>query len=100
MASGVPVVGSDIPVIREVPRGAAVLVAPTAADSWAEALVDLLDEPPRQAAMRERGLAGAAGYTFDRSARRPLDVSATLAGGAGASAASPSIAQSLTAVRS
>src|SRR5437867_1356638 len=83
MASGVPVVGSDIPVIREVARGAAVLVAPTAADSWAEAIVDLLDDPPRQAAMRERGLARAAGYTFDRSARRLLDVFATLAGGAG-----------------
>ena len=54
-----------------------------AADSWAEAIVDLLDDPPRQAAMRERGLARAAGYTFDRSARRLLDVFATLAGGAG-----------------
>src|SRR2546428_12313 len=79
MASGVPVVGSDIPVIREVARTAAVFVAPTAAEDWGKAIVDLLDDPPRQAQMRERGLARAAGYTFGKSAHQLLDVFESLA---------------------
>ncbi|OLD14063.1 MAG: hypothetical protein AUJ01_14445 [Acidobacteria bacterium 13_1_40CM_3_65_5] len=80
MASGVPVVGSDIPVMREVARDAAAFVAPTAAEEWAKAIVDLLDDAPRQAQMRERGLAQSAGYTFKQSARRLLDVFEALAG--------------------
>jgi len=80
MASGVPVLGSDIPVMREVTRNAAAFVAPTAADDWAKAIVDLLDDPPRQAEMRAQGLAQAAGYSFEQSAHRLLDVFAELAG--------------------
>jgi alpha-1,3-rhamnosyl/mannosyltransferase len=80
MASGVPVVGSDIPVVHEVAGSAAVFVAPTAADAWAKAIVDLLDDPPRQAQLRERGLAQAAGYSFEQSTRRLLDVFAAIAG--------------------
>ena len=80
MASGVPVVGSDIPVLREVARNAAVFVAPTAAGVWAKTIVDLLDDPPRQGEMRARGLAQAAGYSFEQSAHRLLDVFAELAG--------------------
>lgn len=74
MASGVPVVASDIPVIREVASDAGVLVAPTASDAWAKAIEVLLDDPLRQARMRERGLSQAARYTFAQSAHRLLDV--------------------------
>lgn len=83
MASGVPVVGSDIPVLREVARDAAVFVAPTAAEAWAQAITDLLDDPPRQAEMRARGIARAAGYSFEQSARDLLDVFAMVAAAAG-----------------
>lgn len=80
MASGAPVVASDIPVLREVGHNAAVFVLPTAVDAWAKAIVDLLDDPSRQAELRERGFAQAAGYSFEHSARRLLDVFAALGG--------------------
>lgn len=79
MASGVPVVASDIPVMREVAGHAGIFVSPTAPDLWAKAIVDLLDDPPRQTQMRERGLAQARRYTFERSAQRLLEVFDTLA---------------------
>ena len=80
MASGVPVVGSDIPVVREIARNAAVFVAPTAADAWARTIVELLDDPARQATMREQGIVQVADYTFEQSARRLLDVFAAVGG--------------------
>lgn len=79
MASGIPVVASDIPVIREVAGNAGVFVAPTASEAWGKAIVNLLDDPSRQAQMRERGLAQAARYTFEQSAQRLLDVFDALA---------------------
>ncbi len=79
MASGVPVIASDIPVMREVAGQAGVFVSPTAPDEWARAIVDLLDDSLRQAQMRERGIAQAARYTFQQSALRLLDVFDALA---------------------
>ncbi len=81
MASGVPVVASDIPVMREVAGAAGVFVAPTAPEQWANAIVELLDDPARRAQMRERGLAQAARFTFKQSARRLLDIFDALATG-------------------
>jgi alpha-1,3-rhamnosyl/mannosyltransferase len=81
MASGVPVVASDIPVMREVVGAAGVFVAPTAPEQWANAIVELVDDPARRAQMRERGLAQAARFTFKQSARRLLDVFDALATG-------------------
>lgn len=78
MASGAPVVASDIPVTREVAGDAALFVAPTAALDWAKAITALLDDAPRRARMSERGLARAATYSFEQSARRLLDVFATM----------------------
>lgn len=79
MASGVPVVASDIPVMREVAGQAGVLVAPTASVAWAKTIVDLLDDSTQRAEMRERGFAQAARYTFEQSAHRLLDVFDALA---------------------
>ncbi len=80
MASGVPVVASDIPVMREVAGHAGVFASPTAPDEWAKAIMGLLDDSSRQAQMRERGLSQAARYTFQQSALRLLDVFDALAG--------------------
>lgn len=74
MASGIPVVASDIPVVREVAADAGVYVTPTDAPAWAKTMTQLLDDPSRQARMRERGVVQAAHYSFARSAGRLLDV--------------------------
>ncbi len=74
MASGVPVVASDIPVMREVVGNAGVFVAAKASDEWAKAIGGLLDDPSRQTHLSHRGLAQAGRYTFEQSALRLLDV--------------------------
>ncbi|MDA8044865.1 MAG: glycosyltransferase family 1 protein [Actinomycetota bacterium] len=61
MSQGIPVVASDIPVMREVAGPAAVLVAPGDVDGWAAAIEGLLDGPAQR---QERGQAGR-----DRSGR-------------------------------
>lgn len=79
MASGIPVVASDIPIVREVAADAGLHVTPTDADAWAKAMTEILDDSARQARMRERGLVRAARYTFERSARHLLEIFETLA---------------------
>jgi glycosyltransferase involved in cell wall biosynthesis len=68
MAAGVPVICSDLPVLREVTAGAAVLVDPDDPAAWAAAIRDRLADPRPRAAVAEAGRAAAARYTPERSA--------------------------------
>jgi glycosyltransferase involved in cell wall biosynthesis len=69
MASGVPVVTSNTTSLPEVAGGAAVLVDPASPQAICEAMQSVVDDPALAARMVEDGLAQAARYSWDASAR-------------------------------
>jgi glycosyltransferase involved in cell wall biosynthesis len=71
MASGVPIVASDIPPLREVLGDAAVFVPPGDPGAWRSALVELAPDRARRSLLRERGLAPRA-RVLDRTDGRAL----------------------------
>jgi glycosyltransferase involved in cell wall biosynthesis len=71
MACGCPVAASNAGAIPEVCGDAAVLFDPTDVEAMAAAM---LDADSRRNELRERGLARAARYTWDETARRHEDV--------------------------
>jgi glycosyltransferase involved in cell wall biosynthesis len=79
MASGVPVVASDIPPLREVLGDAAVFVAPGDAAAWRAALVELAGDRARRAWLRERGLARAPAFSIERMVERYAELYEELA---------------------
>lgn len=79
MACGAPVIASDIACVPEIAGGAAVLVDPMSTESIAGALSDLLDRPARRAELRELGIARAAEFTWERTARQTLQAYEQLA---------------------
>lgn len=81
MASGVPVAFSDIPVVREVTDGSALLVPPTDVKAWSAAMQGLVEDPARCHTLREAGLRRATSFTFDESAQRLLTILERLAEG-------------------
>lgn len=74
MASGTPVVASDTSSIPEIAGDAALLVSPEDEAGLLAALQALLKDPERQEDMRRRGLARAAAFTWERTARETLAV--------------------------
>jgi alpha-1,3-rhamnosyl/mannosyltransferase len=72
MASGTPVVCSNVGALREIGGAAAVLVPPLDVAAWVEALRSVLTDPARAAELRARGLAHAAGFTWESTARQTL----------------------------
>ena len=80
MACGTPVVASDRTSIPEVAGEAAALVDPDDEDAFAETLQRVIDSPERRAAMREAGLARAAQFSWDRTARMTHEIYREVAG--------------------
>jgi glycosyltransferase involved in cell wall biosynthesis len=70
MASGAPIIASDIPPLREVLGDAAVFVAPGDAAAWRSAIVALAADRARRASLREWGLARAPLFAIDRMVER------------------------------
>ena len=68
MGAGLPVVASDIPVVREVAGDAAVLVPPGDAGALASALAMVIGEQQRRVTMAAAGRTRAAHFTWDRTA--------------------------------
>ena len=68
MASGVPVVASDIPALAEVAGSAAILVAPRDVAGWVSAMTAILVDPWVSAGLSSAGAAVAAGVTWERGA--------------------------------
>jgi glycosyltransferase involved in cell wall biosynthesis len=69
MASGCPVVASDLESLREVSGGAALHAPPSDLAAFAESLRRVLTEPAVAAAVRARGLERARHFTWEATAR-------------------------------
>ena len=79
MAVGTPVVVSDAPALIEVTGGAAVVVPRGDSAALAEAIADLTADPAALDDLRGRGLARAAGLTWDAVAARAWRLYAEIA---------------------
>lgn len=75
MASGLPIVASDIPGYHTVltPGQEGVLVPPRKAEPLAQAILQLLQNPQERARMGEAGMKKARQYTWDKIAKQVLD---------------------------
>jgi len=74
MASGTPVLASHEASIPEVLGGAGLLLDPRNVDAWRDAIVRIVNDESLRHDLRARGLARAATYTWQRTARLTLDV--------------------------
>jgi glycosyltransferase involved in cell wall biosynthesis len=81
MASGIPVVTSTGGSLPEVAGGAALIVDPLDVDAIASAVTRIAREPGLAATLRERGLARARDFSWERSARAHLEVYREVAAG-------------------
>lgn len=74
MACGTPVVVSNVSSLPEVVGDAGFLVDPGDPSAWVDALGTMLTEPTARATARERGLARARTFTWERTARNMAQV--------------------------
>jgi glycosyltransferase involved in cell wall biosynthesis len=74
MACGAPVICSDRSALPEITDGAAILVDPGDRAALTRAIARVLDDHSLQAQLRARGLARAAAFTWERTARATLAV--------------------------
>jgi glycosyltransferase involved in cell wall biosynthesis len=74
MAAGTPVVAARASCLPEVLGDAALFVEPDDEAGLAEALGQLLDDPALRTELRQRGLARAAGFSWERTAAETLAV--------------------------
>ena len=74
MACGCPVVAADIPALREITDGAAILVPPKDVERLASALRHVTTSDDRRRSLAESGLARSRAFSWDRCARETLDV--------------------------
>ncbi|HEX8352787.1 MAG TPA: glycosyltransferase family 1 protein [Pyrinomonadaceae bacterium] len=74
MGCGAPVVAGRTPAVEEVTAGGARLFDPRDASALARTLLELLDHEPARRALSEAGLARAAHFSWERTARATLDV--------------------------
>lgn len=81
MASGAPVVASNVTAIPEVTGDAALLVDPTDEGALAEAIWQALSSPTRRDEMIRRGKERAAAFTWQRTAAETIKVYQRAAGG-------------------
>jgi glycosyltransferase involved in cell wall biosynthesis len=74
MASGTPVLTSNVASLPEVVGDAALVVNPEEVPAMAAALARIWNDEALRADLRARGLARASGFTWERTARLTLDV--------------------------
>jgi alpha-1,3-rhamnosyl/mannosyltransferase len=74
MACGCPVIATDIPPFREVSGGAASFAAVDDVEQFAAAVRQVVHSAELRASMRERGLAQAKKFSWDRCASETLEV--------------------------
>jgi len=69
MAQETPVIAADIPALREIASGAAVLRSPDDPDAWVAALDNLLHDEPELSRLGNAGRARAQSYSWTRCAQ-------------------------------
>lgn len=69
MASGTPVIASCAASIPEVLGDAGILLPPDVPSAWTDAILQVMNEESVRAAMRKKGLARAATFSWSRTAR-------------------------------
>lgn len=74
MACGVPVIASDLPVLREVLGGAALFVDPRDSNAIAAAMCTVVSDTGLTERLVREGSVQAAKYSWDETARRTMDV--------------------------
>jgi len=74
MACGCPVITSNVSACPEVAGDAALLVNPRSVDEIANAMRRLVEEPALRQSLREKGIARAAQFTWEKSAKEHLQV--------------------------
>lgn len=74
MACGLPVITTDSSSLRELAAEAALLVEPGSSEALEEAMARLLEDRALHDGLRDKGLARAAEYSWDVTARRTADV--------------------------
>lgn len=74
MASGAPVIVSNAASLPEVVGEAGILLAPDDVEGWTNALSELLRNERQRDELRERGLAQAGRFSWERAARETLEV--------------------------
>jgi glycosyltransferase involved in cell wall biosynthesis len=72
MACGTPVVTSNVACMPEITAGAALLVNPLSSEAIAEALATVLSSAQKRAELRQLGLARAAHFSWEQTARQTL----------------------------
>ncbi len=74
MASGVPIVASDIPVCREICQDAALYFSADDASELAERIVTLIENQDLRRQLRERGLKRAQDFSWERTAAQMVEI--------------------------
>ena len=74
MASGTPVITSNVSSLPEVVGDAAILIDPYEADAIADAMRRVLTDPALRASLRERGLARVREFSWERSIARVREI--------------------------
>lgn len=74
MSAGAPLVMSDIPVLREVGRDAAIYVSPEDPAAWADALAAALDDEALLADLAARGRERAKAFDWSKTAEGTIEV--------------------------
>lgn len=72
MACGTAVICSNAPALPEVVGDAAITVPPTDVDAWSEALTQMLRDADLREAFRQKGLAQAKQFSWEKTARLTL----------------------------
>lgn len=74
MASGCPVIASDIPVHREIGGDAAMYVSHTDSRMWADAMDELTKNPEQLLRMRQLGLSNAQRFSWEQAANQMIQI--------------------------
>jgi glycosyltransferase involved in cell wall biosynthesis len=81
MAAGTPVIAARVSSIPEVVGDAAVLIdEPTNPQAWAQAVTELVGDAQRRAALASAGAQRAGQFSWDKTAKRMLEIYANAAG--------------------
>ena len=74
MAAGVPMIASNVSSLPEVVGDAGILLPPKDAHAWMDAIVAMLGDDARRAAMIQRGRRQARGFSWERAAAETLEL--------------------------